>query len=63
MHMLHRWLGDADFAKGLHACFEKHQYKAIPSAVTFGMPLVKHQAVMLQLWILGCPPWLPSTYC
>ena len=26
MHMLRRWLGDADFAKGLHACFEKHQY-------------------------------------
>ena len=26
MHMLRRWLGDADFAKGLHAYFEKHQY-------------------------------------
>ncbi len=26
MHMLRRWLGDADFAKGLRAYFEKHQY-------------------------------------
>lgn len=26
MHMLRRWIGDADFAKGLHAYFEKHQY-------------------------------------
>ena len=26
MHMLRRWLGDVDFAKGLHAYFEKHQY-------------------------------------
>ena len=26
MHMLRRWLGDADFAKGLGAYFEKHQY-------------------------------------
>ena len=26
MHMLRRWLGDADFAKGLHAYFEKHQF-------------------------------------
>ena len=26
MHMLRRWLGDADFAKGLCAYFEKHQY-------------------------------------
>ena len=26
MHMLRRWLGDADFAKGLHAYFKKHQY-------------------------------------
>ena len=26
MHMLRRWLGDTDFAKGLHAYFEKHQY-------------------------------------
>ena len=26
MHMLRRWLGDPDFAKGLHAYFEKHQY-------------------------------------
>ena len=26
MHMLRRWLRDADFAKGLHAYFEKHQY-------------------------------------
>ncbi|WP_269797097.1 M1 family metallopeptidase [Streptococcus sp. SM5] len=26
MHMLRRWLGDANFAKGLHAYFEKHQY-------------------------------------
>ena len=26
MHMLRRWLGDAAFAKGLHAYFEKHQY-------------------------------------
>ena len=26
MHMLRRWLGDEDFAKGLHAYFEKHQY-------------------------------------
>ena len=27
MHMLRRWLGDADFAKGLRAYFEKHQYR------------------------------------
>ena len=26
MHMLRRWLGDEDFAKGLKAYFEKHQY-------------------------------------
>ena len=26
MHMLRRWLGDADFTKGLRAYFEKHQY-------------------------------------
>ena len=26
MHMPRRWPGDADFAKGLHAYFEKHQY-------------------------------------
>ena len=26
MHMLRRWLGDADFTKGLHAYFKKHQY-------------------------------------
>ena len=26
MHMLRRWLGDAYFAKGLHAYFDKHQY-------------------------------------
>ena len=26
MHMLRRWLGDTDFAKGLHTYFEKHQY-------------------------------------
>lgn len=26
MHMLRRWLGDADFAKGLGAYFEKHKY-------------------------------------
>ncbi|VTS23576.1 membrane alanyl aminopeptidase [Streptococcus pseudoporcinus] len=26
MHMLRRWIGDADFAKGLALYFEKHQY-------------------------------------
>lgn len=26
MHMLRRWIGDADFAKGLGLYFEKHQY-------------------------------------
>lgn len=26
MHMLRRWLGDADFAKGLSQYFEKHKY-------------------------------------
>jgi membrane alanyl aminopeptidase len=26
MHMLRRWLGDEDFAKGLNAYFAKHQY-------------------------------------
>lgn len=26
MHMLRRWLGDADFAKGLNSYFQKHQY-------------------------------------
>ncbi|MBA2796499.1 M1 family metallopeptidase [Streptococcus porcinus] len=26
MHMLRRWIGDADFAKGLAHYFEKHQY-------------------------------------
>ena len=53
MHMLRRWLGDADFAKGLHAYFEKHQY-----GNTIGRDLWnalgQHQAVMSQpLWILG----------
>ncbi|WP_019793480.1 M1 family metallopeptidase, partial [Streptococcus sobrinus] len=27
MHMLRRWLGDKDFAAGLKAYFEKHQYR------------------------------------
>lgn len=26
MHMLRRWIGDSDFAKGLSLYFEKHQY-------------------------------------
>ena len=45
MHMLRRWLGDADFAKGLHAYFENTNTETL-LVVTFGMPLVTHQAVM-----------------
>ena len=51
--MLRRWLGDADFARGLHAYFENTN-TATPLVVTFGMLLVKHQDVMSQpSWILG----------
>ena len=38
MHMLRRWLGDADFAKGLHAYFENINTE-IPLVVTFGNAL------------------------
>ena len=60
--MLRRWLGDADFAKGLHAYFEKHN-TVIPSVVTFGMLLDKHQDVSQPSWTLVGTTWLPSSHC
>ena len=53
-NMLRRWLGDADFAKGLHAYFENIN-TAIQLAVTFGMLLVKTSgrdvAAFMDSWL------------
>ena len=63
MHMLRRWLGDADFTKGLHAYFEKHQYSN-----TIGRDLWDALGQRLDVmsqpsWILVGTTWLSSSHC
>ena len=53
MHMLRRWLGDADFAKGLAPYFEKHQYSNTIGRDLWDAPGQERLDVMSQpSWIL-----------